>query len=312
MIVRVDLGGRRTSKKNNICIIVRFSFFTIKCFRRAVIQFYRQKTATTNVRNFNDENPPAGRFLPAASKLSSTYRNFFLSTPQIRSDDAVPSPSSSSSPLHAVHFRHSSKFDAFVNFPEPHAVHARFAFCDPARETYVPAEQFAHALHSLSFDSTENFPGTQPAHTRSAWYVPSDATNFPPKQLVHAVHATVDEANVPFSQVVVFVEVDVSAVVVCAPVVDTALLLAAVVVDGLAVVVGAPGATSQTLSEIALPLARMPFVHDVQFQQWLWFDAFANVPSSQELQRRSPTIVPACEINEPGAQIVIAGCMFYR
>ena len=199
-------------------------------------------------------------------------------------------------------------------------MHARFAFCDPARETYVPAEQFAHALHSLSFDSTENFPGTQPAHTRSAWYVPSDATNFPPKQLVHAVHATVDEANVPFSQVVVFVEVDVSAVVVCAPVADTALLLAAVVVDGLAVVVGAPvvdtalllaavvvdGATSQTLSEIALPLARMPFVHDVQFQQWLWFDAFANVPSSQELQRRSPTVVPACEINDPGAQIVIA------
>ena len=184
----------------------------------------------------------------------------------------------------------------------------------------MPAEQFAHALHSLSFDSTENFPETQSAHTRSAWYVPSDATNFPPKQLVHAVHATVDEANVPFSQVVVFVEVDVSAVVVCAPVVDTALLLAAVVVDGLAVVVGAPvvdtalllaavvvdGATSQTLSEIALPLARMPFVHDVQFQQWLWFDAFANVPSSQELQRRSPTVVPACEINDPGAQIVIA------
>ena len=194
----------------------------------------------------------------------------------------------------------------------------------------MPAEQFAHALHSLSFDSTENFPETQSAHTRSAWYVPSDATNFPPKQLVHAVHATVDEANVPFSQVVVFVEVDVSAVVVCAPVVDTALLLAAVVVDGLAVVVGAPvvdtalllaavvvsngplvavvvpGATSQTLSEIALPLARMPFAHDVQFQQWLWFDAFANVPSSQELQRRSPTVVPACEINDPGAQIVIA------
>ena len=210
-------------------------------------------------------------------------------------------------------------------------MHARFAFCDPARETYVPAEQFAHALHSLSFDSTENFPGTQPAHTRSAWYVPSDATNFPPKQLVHAVHATVDEANVPFSQVVVFVEVDVSAVVVGAlAVVDMALLLAAVVVDGLAVVVGAlvvdtvlllaavvvsnrplvavvvPGATSQTLSEIALPLARMPFVHDVQFQQWIWFDAFANVPSSQELQRRSPTVVPACEINDPGAQIVIA------
>ena len=161
----------------------------------------------------------------------------------------------------------------------------------------MPAEQFAHALHSLPFDSTENFPGTQSAHTRSAWYVPSDATNFPPKQLVHAVHATVDEANVPFSQVVVFVEVDVSAVVVDAPVVDTALLLAAVVVDG---------ATSQTLTEIALPLARMPFVHDVQFQQWLWFDAFANVPSSQELQRRSPTVVPACEINDPGAQIVIA------
>ena len=185
----------------------------------------------------------------------------------------------------------------------------------------MPAEQCAHALHSLSFDSTENFPETQPAHTRSAWYVPSDATNFPPKQLVHAVHATVDEANVPFSQVVVFVEVDVSAVVVGAlAVVDMALLLAAVVVDGLAVVVGAPvvdtalllaavvvdGATSQTLSEIALPLARMPFVHDVQFQQWLWFDAFANVPSSQELQRRSPTVVPACEINDPGAQIVIA------
>ena len=162
----------------------------------------------------------------------------------------------------------------------------------------MPAEQFAHALHSLSFDSTENFPETQSAHTRSAWYVPSDATNFPPKQLVHAVHATVDEANVPFSQVVVFVEVDVSAVVVGAlAVVDMALLLAAVVVDG---------ATSQTLSEIALPLARMPFVHDVQFQQWLWFDAFANVPSSQELQRRSPTVVPACEINDPGAQIVIA------
>ena len=78
---------------------------------------------------------------------------------------------------------------------------------------------------------------------------------------------------------------------------DVTLLLAAVVVDG---------ATSQTLSEIALPLARMPFVHDVQFQQWLWFDAFANVPSSQELQRRSPTVVPACEINDPGAQIVIA------
>ena len=78
---------------------------------------------------------------------------------------------------------------------------------------------------------------------------------------------------------------------------DMTLLLAAVVVDG---------ATSQTLSEIALPLARMPFVHDVQFQQWLWFDAFANVPSSQELQRRSPTVVPACEINDPGAQIVIA------
>ena len=185
----------------------------------------------------------------------------------------------------------------------------------------MPAEQFAHALHSLSFDSTENFPKTQSAHTRSAWYVPSDATNFPPKQLVHAVHATVDEANVPFSQVVVFVEVDVSAVVVGAlAVVDMALLLAAVVVDGLAVVVGAPvvdtalllaavvvdGATSQTLSEIALPLARMPFVHDVQFQQWLWFDAFMNVPGSQELQRRSPTVVPACEINDPGAQIVIA------
>ena len=78
---------------------------------------------------------------------------------------------------------------------------------------------------------------------------------------------------------------------------DMTLLLAAVVVDG---------ATSQTLSEIALPLARMPFVHDVQFQQWLWFDEFANVPSSQELQRRSPTVVPACEINDPGAQIVIA------
>ena len=92
----------------------------------------------------------------------------------------------------------------------------------------MPAEQFAHALHSLSFDSTENFPETQSAHTRSAWYVPSDATNFPPKQLVHAVHATVDEANVPFSQVVVFVEVDVSAVVVGALVVGTALLLASV------------------------------------------------------------------------------------
>ena len=106
------------------------------------------------------------------------------------------------------------------------------------------------------------------------------------------------------------VVVDGLAVVVGALVLDTALLLAAVVVDGLAVVVGAlvvvPGATSQTLSEIALPLARMPFAHDVQFQQWLWFDAFANVPSSQELQRRSPTVVPACEINDPGAQIVIA------
>ena len=101
---------------------------------------------------------------------------------------------------------------------------------------------------------------------------------------------------------------------------DMTLLLAAVVVDGLAVVVGAPvvntalllaavvvdGATSQTLSEIALPLARMPFVHDVQFQQWLWFDAFANVPVLQGLQRRSPSVVPACEINDPGAQIVIA------
>ena len=176
-------------------------------------------------------------------------------------------------------------------------MHARFAFCDPARETYVPAEQFAQDWQNISFDSTENFPGLQSAHTRSAWLVPSDATNLPPKQLVHAAHAMVDEANVPFSQAVVFVEVDVSAVVVGAPVVDTALLLAAVVVDG---------ATSQTLSEIALPLARMPFVHDVQFQQWLWFDAFANVPSSQELQRRSPTVVPACEINDPGAQIVIA------
>ena len=38
---------------------------------RAVIQFYRQNTATTKVRNFNDESPPAGRFLPAASKSSS-------------------------------------------------------------------------------------------------------------------------------------------------------------------------------------------------------------------------------------------------
>ena len=103
------------------------------------------------------------------------------------------------------------------------------------------------------------------------------------------------------------VVVDGLAVVVGAPVVDTALLLAAVVVsNGPLVAVVVDGATSQTLSEIALPLARMPFVHDVQFQQWLWFDAFANVPSSQELQRRSPTVVPACEINDPGAQIVIA------
>ena len=160
-------------------------------------QFYRQNTATSKVRNFNNENPPAGTVLPAASNSSSTMDMTLL--------------------LAAV-------------------------------------------------------------------------------------------------------VVDGLAVVVGAPVVDTALLLAAVVVDGLAVVVGAPvvdtalllaavvvdGATSQTLSEIALPLARMPFVHDVQFQQWLWFDAFANVPSSQELQRRSPTVVPACEINDPGAQIVIA------
>ena len=137
-------------------------------------QFYRQNTATTKVRNFNNENPPAGTVLPAASNSSSTMDMTLL--------------------LAAV-------------------------------------------------------------------------------------------------------VVDGLAVVVGAPVVDTALLLAAVVVDG---------ATSQTLSEIALPLARMPFVHDVQFQQWLWFDAFANVPSSQELQRRSPTVVPACEINDPGAQIVIA------
>ena len=137
-------------------------------------QFYRQNTATSKVRNFNNENPPAGTVLPAASNSSSTMDMTLL--------------------LAAV-------------------------------------------------------------------------------------------------------VVDGLAVVVGAPVVDTALLLAAVVVDG---------ATSQTLSEIALPLARMPFVHDVQFQQWLWFDAFANVPSSQELQRRSPTVVPACEINDPGAQIVIA------
>ena len=148
--------------------IVRFSFFTIKCFRRAVIQFYRQNTATTKVRNFNDENPPAGRFLPAASKSSSTYRNFFLSTPQTRSDDAVPSASSSSSPLHTLHSRHSSKFAAFANFPQPHAVHARFVFCDPARETYVPAEQCAHALHSLSFDITENFPALLCAYSVSS------------------------------------------------------------------------------------------------------------------------------------------------
>ena len=150
-------------------------------------QFYRQNTATTKVRNFNNENPPAGTVLPAASNSSSTM----------------------------------------------------------------------------------------------------DVT-----LLLAAV------------------VVDGLAVVVGALVLDTALLLAAVVVDGLAVVVGAlvvvPGATSQTLSEIALPLARMPFAHDVQFQQWLWFDAFANVPVLQGLQRRSPSVVPACEINDPGAQIVIA------
>ena len=147
-------------------------------------QFYRQNTATSKVRNFNNENPPAGTVLPAASNSSSTMDMTLL--------------------LAAV-------------------------------------------------------------------------------------------------------VVDGLAVVVGAPVVDTALLLAAVVVsNGPLVAVVVPGATSQTLSEIALPLARMPFVHDVQFQQWLWFDAFANVPSSQELQRRSPTVVPACEINDPGAQIVIA------
>ena len=161
-------------------------------------QFYRQNTATSKVRNFNNENPPAGTVLPAASNSSSTYRNFFLSTPQTRSDDAVPSASSLSTPLHAVHFRHSSKFDAFVNFPEPHAVHARFAFCDPARETYVPAVQFAHALHSLSFDITENCPALHSAHTRSVPLVPSVATNFPPKQLLQSVHVAADRGeNVP-------------------------------------------------------------------------------------------------------------------
>ena len=113
-----------------------------------------------------NEKPPAGMFLPAAPNSSSAY-------PQTRSDDAVPSASFSSSPLHAVHFRHSSKFGAFVNFPETHAVHARFTFCDPARETYVPAEQCAHALHSLSFDITENFPALHSAHTRSVPLVPS-------------------------------------------------------------------------------------------------------------------------------------------
>ena len=147
-------------------------------------QFYRQNTATSKVRNFNNENPPAGTVLPAASNSSSTMDMTLL--------------------LAAV-------------------------------------------------------------------------------------------------------VVDGLAVVVGAPVVDTALLLAAVVVsNGPLVAVVVPGATSQTLSEIALPLARMPFVHDVQFQQWLWFDAFANVPVLQGLQRRSPSVVPACEINDPGAQIVIA------
>jgi hypothetical protein len=122
--------------------------------------------------------------------------------------------------------------------------------------------------------------------------------------------ASNSSSTVDMALLLAAVVVDGLAVVVGALVLDTALLLAAVVVDGLAVVVGAlvvvPGATSQTLSEIALPLARMPFAHDVQFQQWLWFDAFANVPVLQGLQRRSPSVVPACEINDPGAQIVIA------
>ena len=77
-------------------------------------------------------------------------------------------------------------------------MHARFAFCDPARETYVPAEQFAHALHSLSFDITENCPALHSAHTRSVPLVPSVATNFPPKQLLQSVHAAADRGeNVP-------------------------------------------------------------------------------------------------------------------
>ena len=87
-----------------------------------------------------------------------------------------------------------------------------------------------------------------------------------------------------------------------------------VVVVGLAVVVATrplmivvvAGAMSQTLSDIALPSIRMPFAHDVQLKQWFWFEAFANVPGLQALQKRSLAAVPAFEINDPGSHDAIA------
>jgi hypothetical protein len=165
---------------------------------------------------------------------------------------------------------------------------------------YVPAEQFAHTLHNFSFAMTENFPEPQSAHTRSVSLVPSVATNCPPKQLLHAVHAEVDEANVAFLQIGIFVGKTGAAVLVDALMVDTKFVVLTTTEP--LVVVGVAGATSQTVSEAALPLTKMPLPHSVQFKQCFWFETFANVPGSHTKHDLSVVGVPLVATKLPAVQ----------
>ena len=104
----------------------------------------------------------------------------------------------------------------------------------------------------------------------------------------------------------VVVVVGLAVVVATGPLVAVVVGLAVVVATRPLMIVVVAGAMSQTLSDIALPSIRMPFAHDVQLKQWFWFEAFANVPGLQALQKRSLAAVPAFEINDPGSHDAIA------
>eukprot|EP00945_MAST-04E_sp_MAST-4E-sp1_P006226 g6226.t1 len=110
--------------------------------------------------------------------------------------------------------------------------------------------------------------------------------------------ASNSSSTVDMALLLAAVVVDVLAVVVGALVLDTALLLAAVVVDGLAVVVGAlvvvPGATSQTLSEIALPEEQLLLTNGDESNRGLKdFSIFSRWLLSDDWRVRE-TAVAAC------------------